>query len=73
MSQLDLVRCRVNHSAAEKAGFVWKPCVDREDGLKFADSEDAETILTASTQLAAGYIANLKEWLPVRGGAQRAK
>ena len=70
--QLDLVHCRVNHSEAEKEGFVWKLFMDREDGPEFADNEDGETILTVSTQLADGYIANLKEWLSARGGVQRA-
>ena len=70
--QLDLTHCRVNHSEAEKEGCVWKLFMDWEDGQEFADDEDEETILTVSTQLADGYIANLKEWLPAQGGVQRA-
>ena len=69
--QPDLAHCRVNRPRAEKEGFVWKPNIDWENGPEFAGSEAADTIMAASTQVAYGYIANLKQQLSVRGGVQR--
>ena len=58
-----LAHRRVDHSEFGKEGLARELYMDEEDGPQSAKNNAADTSLTASTQLARGYIANLQELL----------
>ena len=62
----------LDHSKAEEKGFVWNLYMSGNYGPELCTEED-HAARSISTQLAAGHIGKLENWLIQEGGVQRVR